>query len=343
LKLTEASWDLQGLDGKVRRVLGEKRTLRWSMALTLLPAAGLLFLAFRGVNWRDLVGTVQQARLEYLALAIGIGSVSYLVRGLRWRVLICAEKSVALATVFWAMMAGYLGNSFLPARAGEVFRAMLLGRNASLSKSFVLATALTERMLDVIALVLISLAVLLSLRGLPTWLLGAVKVMGALGLVGLFAVFFASRLENFLRRRLIGLSLPVTLHSRLMNFLEQFLLGVRAFQHPGRALGFVALTAMIWLADALGAMVIAQSLSLSLALPQALLLLVALGLASAVPSTPGYVGLYQFVAVTVLVPFGFSQSEALAYILVLQAVTYLMVSVGGGLGWWRLSMRDIIE
>jgi len=323
--------------------MSERRTSRWPLVLTLLLAAMLLFLAFRGVNWRELVGTVQQARLGYLVLAVGVGSSSYWVRALRWQVLIRAEKSVAPTTVFWAMMVGYLGNSFLPARAGEVIRAVMLGRSASLSKSFVLATALTERMLDVIALVLISLAAILSLGVLPGWLLNAVKVMGALGLVGLLVVFAAPHLENPLRRSLTWLPLPTTLQAHLMNMMEQFLLGMRAFQHPGRALGFAGLTAVIWLADALGAMVIAQALNLSLALSEALLLLAAMGLASAAPSTPGYVGIYQFVAVTVLAPFGFSRSAALAYILVLQAGTYLIVTVWGGWGWWRLGMRGTAE
>jgi uncharacterized membrane protein YbhN (UPF0104 family) len=75
-------------------------------------------------------------------------------------------------------------------------------------------------------------------------------------------------------------------------------------------------------------------------LPQALLLLAALGLASAAPSTPGYVGIYQFVAVAVLQPFGFSQSEALAYVLVAQAAIYVVVLVWGVLGLWRLTARS---
>jgi len=329
--------------GKVERMASKKRASRWPLVLTLLLAAALLFLAFRGVNWRELIGTVQQARLGYLVLAIGIGSSSYWVRGLRWQVLVRAEKSVALATVFWAMMVGYLGNSFLPARAGEVIRAVMLGRTASLSKSFVLATALTERMLDVIALVLISLAAVLSLGGLPGWLVNAVKVMGALGLAGLLVVFAAPRLENPLRRSLTWLPLPPTLRVRLTNVMEQLLLGMRSFQHPGRALSFAGLTAVIWLADAMGAMVIAQALNLSLALPEALLLLAAMGLASAAPSTPGYVGIYQFVAVTVLAPFGFSRSAALAYILVLQATTYFVVTVWGVWGWWRLGVKGTTE
>jgi len=57
-----------------------------------------------------------------------------------------------------------------------------------------------------------------------------------------------------------------------------------------------------------------------LPVPVAFLLIAALGLGSALPSTPGYIGIYQFVAVTVLVPFGFSRSDAIAYILVAQAL-----------------------
>ena len=88
--------------------------------------------------------------------------------------------------------------------------------------------------------------------------------------------------------------------------------------------------------DALVAIEVAYALDLTLALSEALLLVAALALASAVPSTPGYIGIYQFVAVTVLAPFDFSQSEALAYIIAFQALAYSVVSVWGFLGLWQL-------
>ncbi|NJP07774.1 MAG: hypothetical protein HC837_20230 [Chloroflexaceae bacterium] len=80
----------------------------------------------------------------------------------------------------------------------------------------------------------------------------------------------------------------------------------------------------------------AYALNLTLTLPQSLLLLAALGLASAAPSTPGYVGIYQFVAVTVLPAFDFSRSEALAYILTFQAISLVIVLVWGFVGLWQL-------
>lgn len=314
---------------------------RWSLVVAVLLAAVLLYLAFRGVNWREFSATVRLARPEYLALAACMGSASFFVRGLRWHVLLSADRSLPRLTVFWATMTGYLGNSFLPARAGEVVRSALVGRRAGLSTSFALATALTERMLDVIALVLIGVAAILALPGLPDWLTSAVRVMTAVGLVGLLVVLVATHLENLLKRILLWLPLPASWRVPLVGILEQFLMGMRAFQQPIRSMGFVVFSAVIWLTDALTTTVVARALSLTLTLPQGFLLLVALGLSSAAPSTPGYVGIYQFVAVTLLPPFGFSRSEALAYIIVVQAITYIVVTVWGLLGLWRLGVLGL--
>ncbi len=60
-----------------------------------------------------------------------------------------------------------------------------------------------------------------------------------------------------------------------------------------------------------------------------MLLLAGMGLGSALPSAPGYVGVYQFVAVEVLTPFGFTRDQALAFILVTQAAGYAVVLTWG--------------
>jgi uncharacterized membrane protein YbhN (UPF0104 family) len=67
----------------------------------------------------------------------------------------------------------------------------------------------------------------------------------------------------------------------------------------------------------------------------ALLLLAGLGLGSALPSTPGYVGIYQFVTVSILTPFGVRHDDALAYSFVSQAMSYVVVLVLGLPGLYR--------
>ncbi len=278
--------------------------------------------------------TLRQGRYYLLPLLFIWSSVSYFIRALRWRVLLSAERKIRPLTVFWANMAGYLGNSFLPARAGELVRSVALGHKTGINSSFVLATALTERLLDVIALVLISVLALLALPGISPSLAPALQAMAVLGGVGLLVVLLAPHFPVFFQRLLGLLPLPTAWRPRLDNLLIRFLDGMRSLQNPGRALSFVALTGVIWLMDGLGTMLGAYLLRLDMTLPQALLLLAGMGLSSAIPSTPGYVGVYQFAAVTVLTPFGYSKSDALAYILVAQAFGYVVITFWGLPGLW---------
>jgi glycosyltransferase 2 family protein len=159
--------------------------------------------------------------------------------------------------------------------------------------------------------------------------------------VGIAAFFVIPRIHGWIERLLVRLVRSGTVLDWLSRVLAQAVLGLRAVQSVRRASGFVGLTAVIWLMDACSMMIVARAFALTLTLPQALLLLAALGLSSAAPSTPGYVGIYQFVAVTVLAPFGFSKAEALAFIIGAQAVTYMVVIVWGLLGLWNLGVRRV--
>ncbi len=102
---------------------------------------------------------------------------------------------------------------------------------------------------------------------------------------------------------------------------------------------FLLTTVGIWLLDGIGTVITARAFSMELQLTQSLLILVGLGLSSAIPSAPGYVGVYQFVAVTILAIFGYPQSQALAFILVAQAVGMLLTLVWGLIGLWRLGIQ----
>ncbi len=314
---------------------------RWTLVIALVLAAVLLFFAFRGVNWASMLSRLSQGRFDLLALGFLIYTTTFSVRSLRWRLLLGAEKRIAPLTVFWATMVGYLGNSFLPARAGELIRSGLLARRTRLSMSYVLATALVERVLDVVALVLISAVAVTTLSSVPAWLVGAPRALAVLALVALLVFVVLPRVEQHIQRLLARILGTTPLQARLASLLSQFLLGMRAFQHIARGAGFAGFTLFIWLGDSVAVVTIAHAFHLTLALPQALILNAALGLASAAPSTPGYLGIFQFVAVTVLAPFGFARDEALAFILAAQAVTYAVIIVWGTLGLWFLGIRNV--
>jgi glycosyltransferase 2 family protein len=302
----------------------------WSWLLAIPLAAILLYYSLRGVDWRTVWRTIAAAQWSFLMGSAALMSFSFFLRSLRWRILLNAEGRLSVPTVFRATMAGYLGNSFLPARAGELVRMFVISSQSSLSKTYVLTTALSERLMDAIALVLASSLVLLGVDPKPGWMADVSRTTATLSSLGAVAIAVMPHTEGLCRGLLKRIPLPTKLRGTLLALTDQVLLGVRAFHNPGRFFGFVAFTVIIWASDTVGTMIGARALAIHLSFRVALLLIAAMGLGSALPSTPGYVGIYQFVAVTVLVPFGISKDLALAYILVAQAMAYI-VTVALGL------------
>jgi uncharacterized protein (TIRG00374 family) len=311
--------------------------LRSSWLLAIGLGVGLLVLAVRGTDLADIVSTARAGRIDALLLAFAILSASYTLRAYRWGIVIATRPPLAPVVLFWGTMVGYLGNNFLPARAGEVLRSVMLGRKTGLSKSFVLGTALAERVADAVALVVISLVAIGRLDVLPDWLRRGAQVVAAASVIAVVAMLVAPRMLGLASGALGHVPVSEQVRLRALGLIHRFVDGLASFRRPERAARFGALTIVIWLVDAVVAMITAQAFGLTLSLPLALTLLGALGLASAIPSTPGYVGVYQFVAVSLLVPFGYTSAEALVFILALQAVTYATVIVWGLLGLWRLS------
>jgi len=310
-------------------MIGDGNRRAWSWILGTALAVVLLYFSLRGVEWRRVWQIIVAARWRFLAAACGIMCCALLLRSLRWRILLNAEASLSVGTVFRATMAGYLGNSFLPARAGELVRTVIISSRSSLSKTYVLTTALSERLMDVIALVLWSSVILLAVDPKPRWMEDLSRTTAVVAAAGALAIAALPHTGGLCRNLFLHIPLPTALRDRLLLLVDEVLLGVRAFHHVGRFLGFAALTVVVWTADACGTMLGARALGLHVSFTVAMLLLTALGLGSALPSTPGYVGIYQFVAVTVLVPFGISRDAALAYILMAQALAYTVMLVVG--------------
>lgn len=322
-----------------RRASSRSRLVYWAIALAL--AGVLLFYSLRGIEWVQVWKILTGANPRFLGLAIVVVAGALLLRALRWRILLQSRTRVDVATAFWATAAGYFGNNFLPARAGELVRSLMVSARTGLPKAFVLTTALSERLSDAIVLVFISSVVLLSLPVRPGWFAHAARPFAIVGLSGAAAIAVLPKLERFWRYLLLRMPIPHGFRDKLLDALEHVLTGIRAFHDAGRLFRFISTTILIWFLDAVTTVILMQSLHMSVSLPVAFLLITGLALGSALPSTPGYVGIYQFVAVSVLTPFGFSRTDAIAYILLFQALQYVVITVLGLVGFVQFRRSGI--
>lgn len=303
-----------------------------SIAVAVLLAVILLAYSLRGVEWRQVARIAADADPSRLGLAAAIMTGTLFVRSLRWRILLNAEGTIGVQTTFWATAVGYFGNNFLPARGGELVRTFMISARSTLTMTYVLATAIGERIADAVVLVCISATVLLTLPLQAGWLAGAARSFAILAFVSALVIAVLPLLESRVMSVLGRAPIPKAVRPALMTTAQHGFRGLRAFHDLRRIVKFGALTALIWSMDAIATVIGGSALGFAIPLPVAFLLIAALGLGSALPSMPGYVGIYQFVAVTVLTPFGFSRAHAIAYILVAQALMYVVIGFWGALG-----------
>jgi uncharacterized protein (TIRG00374 family) len=316
-----------------------QRKPRWYLPLAIGLSIIFLYLTIRGVRWDEFINALFNCQIQYLVPAIAIALISFTVRSQRWGILLREKQNVNPRTLFWATGTGYLGNNFLPFRAGELIRSVVLGQKTGISKVYIFATALTERVIDALFLILLGLLLIPTIGEVPGWLPPAMRVLGILGLLALFVLLLAPRLEKVIKSIIVHIPLPNNWRPSLTKMLEQFLQGAASFQKPKRSALFLLLTCLIWLLDGTSTLITAKAFSIELTLSQSVLLLVGLGLSSALPSAPGYIGIYQFTAVTILAIYGYPKSQALAFILVAQAISMLLTLIWGLVGLWRLEIH----
>ncbi len=78
------------------------------------------------------------------------------------------------------------------------------------------------------------------------------------------------------------------------------------------------------------AWLVARALGIDLSFVDALLVTAVINLGVAIPSSPGFIGTYQWLAVAALALFGIGSTEALAFGVLMQAVWYVPTTLVGG-------------
>jgi uncharacterized protein (TIRG00374 family) len=302
---------------------------RW---LGILVSLALLAWILRAFDLADVGRALLTANYLYLLPLIALVVINFTLRALRWGTLFREPGAPRWADLFVAMMIGYLGNNILPARAGELIRAYVLGKRSNSSKSKALATVMVERVVDVLV-VLFLFPVLLSFYPATGWLVRAGMVVGAVGLAA--TAFLASlmiwgpRLLTWTLSRLAFL--PAGVLARIEAVGYGFVAGVRGFREPRQVVSFLSYTAVIWPMEAVSVWLIAQAFSLPLSIGAALFIIIVIGIGMMVPSSPGYVGTYDFFALSALAVFDISGSSALGFTVIMHVVSFAGSSILGAI------------
>ncbi len=121
------------------------------LIIGLIVAVLAVYYTMRNVSVSELMDSFRHVNYIWLLPTFLLMCLTYVARAVRWRVLLLPMKEVKTWDLFSPLMVGFMAG-VLPARAGELVRAYLLGKKFELSFASSLATIVVERLFDMILL-----------------------------------------------------------------------------------------------------------------------------------------------------------------------------------------------
>jgi hypothetical protein len=312
----------------------------------------LVLYLFSKVDYSRLLDSLASADIALLAVAGGVLASTFALRSWRWYYLLRPLKEVGFSSLMSATSIGLMANMILPARLGEIVRAVVIGQRERLDKSASFATVIVERLLDGFTILLI-LGFLLLVTPLPldqTWA-GVVYWGGVLTFIMYIVVLaFLLYLHHATIRALRGVQklsrvLPQHWVDRLIRFLTSFSAGLRTLGGRDSLAHIIATSLLLWGAMGLYNCLVVMAFKLQLPLTVGFLLLVFQAFAVMIPSSPGFVGTYHAASVMCLSLWGIAGEAALGVALVMHAGGFF-ITIGFGAGsLWAIgvSLRDLMR
>jgi uncharacterized protein (TIRG00374 family) len=290
----------------------------------------LLAVVFYGTDFVTIGAIFRTADYVYLFPALALYFVGVAVRAVRWHLLLRSIRTVPVGRLFQITVIGYMANDLLPLRIGELVRAYVLGETEGISKTSTLVTIVLERVFDgVTMLVFIAAASLfLPLQDNVRALLVVGGILFALVAILLVSVAgLRERLDHLIHRVLARL--PERWAPRGLKMVDSFFHGLSVLRRPQYALGALVLSVAAWLFEAAMYAVLARSFAIDLQYPVFVLTTAVANLVTIVPSTPGYVGVFDAPVKSILTLFGVEPNTAASYTLLLHAALIVPVVVLG--------------
>ena len=299
-----------------------------------IVAAAFLWLAFGRVDWSSIATVLSEATPGPLALGLLALGAGFFVRIVRWWTMLRAlEPAVSLRSCARPFLASLALNNTMPLRAGDVVRAVGFREALRSPAMRIVGTLLIERVLDLFVLVALFFVGLLAVpRGvIPRPFVTTAALLGGVALATLLVLVLSPSALRALTdrvaesRALRSRSWTPRLREAAHRLVDTFAL----IRSPARALQLLSLSVLAWLLEGAMYACVAWALHVGGSLIAPWFAAATGTLATLIPSSPGYVGTFDYFAILGLTAFGARRAAATAFALVVHLVLWLPVTVVG--------------
>lgn len=321
----------------------------WRTLAGFILSGALLFWVLRDVSPATVWSELSRSNPWLFLLATFFATIIFPIRALRWKVILePVAPDIPLGPLWRSTAIGMMINNVLPARAGEFARAYALTREVPrVMFSTSIASLVVDRLFDALVLLALGLLALMdpafpsnaTIAGQPLadWASGGIAITAALLFFVYALAFFPAVLirifGNFSRR------LSPRIEERGKVALQRFSDGLSVMRSPGRFALVFAWTVVHWLVAALGTWLGFLAVGIDLPFSAALFVQTVTAFGVALPSAPGFFGVFEAIAVVTLSIYGVSAALATSWAIGFHILTFIPITVIGAFYFVRLGLH----
>lgn len=319
----------------------------WRSAIGIALSAVLLWWTLRDVSlatvWREL----SKSSIPLFAASATCATLIFPLRALRWRTILQpVAPNQPLGPLWRATAIGMMANNLLPARAGEIARAYALTRQTGIPLSTSIASLAVDRLFDMLVLLLLAVVAFLdpafphdaTIAGqTPGDLAEGSIVLVVLLMLSLYALaVFPSQMvrvfEIFSRR------VSPAIEERGKAVLTKFSEGLSVLRSPRRFGSVLCWTVAHWLLNAFAFWLGFEAVGISLPFSAALFLQTLIAMGVALPSAPGFFGVFEKVATVGLAIYGVQAVSATSWAIGFHVLSFIPITL---IGLWYFAKLDL--
>lgn len=293
----------------------------------------------------------REAETGWLLLSVAVATATFVVRVPRWQQLLRTDagEPLPVGPAWHGIAIGFMANNIIP-RSGELLRAFVASRLAAVGFTRAISSVAVERIFDGLTLTALLALALLSpaipadaeVNGIPV---RDLAVRGAIACLVLLAGAITVVLLPVHAERLVRKLVPWPgVAEKVAGLIHGVAEGLGAMKSPARLLAVSLWSIVLWLVGAASFLLMFRAFGIELGWSAAFMVQGVLAFGVALPSTPGYVGVFEAVIVAVLTVFGVDRDLAFAYAVTYHVATFVPITLLGAWSVFRtpIGLRDLI-
>ena len=272
---------------------------------------------------------------ESLFLIVLFYTTSILLRGVRWKLFLNNSPKYSWFQLSEIFTIGTMLNIFLPARAGDVYRAYYLGNIKSEKKLKIFGSVILERLFDGAALFFILLYAVRTYFKHSTLINSTTLLAGLvfLGSIVIVYILFHTRciadIIDKLEAILPKMEWTKTTLKKIRIYILSFMEGFEILSSVKAPIGAFSYSFVIWVLECMVTYLIINSFGTPFPISASLFVLSLITFSTMIPSTSIFLGPFQVAYILALGIYGVDKEFALAIALVHNIILTLIITTIG--------------